>query len=88
MTESVSKLLDELGLQRLTDENDNPYYSNRSTPLMVMAGAGNDSITGGRGTNVLFGQEGDDHLYGQSANDYLSGGEGDDCLESMQGVAV
>src|SRR5690606_15927012 len=39
MTEPVSKLLDELGLQRLTDENDNPYYSNRSTPLMVMAGA-------------------------------------------------
>ncbi len=88
ITDPVSKLLDELGLQYLTDENDNPYYSNRSTPLMVMAGAGNDSITGGRGTNVLFGQEGDDRLYGQSANDYLSGGEGDDYLSGGAGNDV
>jgi len=88
MTEPVSKLLNELGLQRLTDEDDDSHYWNRSAPLMILAGAGDDSITGGNGTNVLFGQEGDDRLYGQSANDYLSGGDGDDYLSGGAGNDV
>ena len=46
----------------------------------VIAGSGNDRLSGGAGDDWLPGNAGDDRLSGGSGNDLLQGGAGDDSL--------
>ncbi len=46
----------------------------------VIAGSGNDSLTGGVNGDVLSGAEGNDELVGGGGADRLAGGDGDDVL--------
>lgn len=49
-------------------------------PLVVFAGAGNDTVIGGSGNDTISGQDGNDSLRGGGGNDALDGNEGDDTL--------
>src|SRR5262245_46788018 len=51
----------------------------------LLAGAGNDVVTGGSGGDQLAGQEGDDTLLGKGGNDTLFGGIGNDVLTGGDG---
>jgi hypothetical protein len=51
----------------------------------VVAGAGNDTITGNGGNNTLTGGLGDDILIGAAGDDTLVGGTGNDTLNGQSG---
>lgn len=51
----------------------------------IIAGSGNDELTGNAGDNVLLGMGGNDTLFGGAGNDVLYGGDGDDLLEGGAG---
>lgn len=57
---------------------DSPDFS---TPITVLGGEGNDTLTGGVGDDRLYGQGGSDTLDGNDGTDVLNGGvaEGDVC---------
>lgn len=49
-------------------------------PLFVIAGTGNDSVTGGSANDTIVGGAGNDSLSGGDGNDSIDGGDGDDLL--------
>ena len=55
------------------------------TPIVVIAGGGNDFVRGGAGDDVLRGGSGHDHLLGFGGNDRLRGGPGADFLAAGVG---
>jgi Ca2+-binding RTX toxin-like protein len=57
-------------------------------PAVVLAGAGNDTVTGGTGNDHLDGGAGDDVLFGGAGNDRLFGRAGDDDLDGGTGKNV
>jgi Ca2+-binding RTX toxin-like protein len=79
------------------DGNDNLSVNVKSLSGYILAGAGNDTLTGGDevdvlsgggGKDVLYGGGGDDRLNGFSGNDRLDGGSGDDRLFGGDGNDV
>ncbi len=50
------------------------------TPVSIVGGAGNDSITTASGRDTLYGLDGDDVLVGGAGDDRLDAGAGDDQL--------
>ncbi|WP_375550286.1 calcium-binding protein [Rhodophyticola porphyridii] len=54
----------------------------------VIAGSGNNTLTGTNGDNYLFGSAGDDTLYGLAGEDELRGGDGNDILRGGDGNDV
>ncbi|MDX2055810.1 MAG: hypothetical protein SFV15_25630 [Polyangiaceae bacterium] len=83
-----------------TGANDGPSGENddvQSTVEGIIAGSGNDFITGsafsnqfagGDGNDTLIGGDGDDWLYGDAGDDVLMGGNGDDLLNGLTGTNV
>lgn len=76
--------------------NDN-FFTSSADAVLVMAGDGDDSVTGGEGDDTLFGEAGDDavkgaggndQLFGDVGNDRLDGGVGDDQLNGQAGDDV
>ncbi|MBR0869584.1 type I secretion C-terminal target domain-containing protein [Bradyrhizobium tropiciagri] len=53
-----------------------------TTPILVLGGTGNDTLTGGSGTNTLYGQDGNDTLTAGSGSNTLVGGIGNDIYYS------
>jgi peptidyl-prolyl cis-trans isomerase B (cyclophilin B) len=51
----------------------------------VLAGAGNDSITGSNSYDFISGNEGDDTITGEQSFDYLRGGKGNDLISGGEG---
>ncbi|QDU91273.1 Hemolysin, chromosomal [Pirellulimonas nuda] len=51
-----------------------------ATPLALLGGAGNDTLTGGAGDDVLLGGAGDDTLVDSPGADTYDGGAGEDTL--------
>ncbi len=51
----------------------------------MMAGGGNDTVTGSSGNDTIFGGTGNDTLAGGSDNDLLAGGAGNDTLAGGDG---
>jgi Ca2+-binding RTX toxin-like protein len=51
----------------------------------VVAGSGDDDLTGSDGAESLYGNQGDDLIAGGSGDDKLSGGSGDDLLADGDG---
>ena len=51
----------------------------------VIAGSGNNVITGTAGNNYLFGADGNDTIYGLDGDDEVRGGVGNDILEGGHG---
>jgi Ca2+-binding RTX toxin-like protein len=71
--------------------------SGMTTPILVEAGAGNDTVLGGTGDDVLdggtgndviSGGAGNDTVYGGAGNDTISGGAGDDVIHGGPGNDV
>ena len=63
-------------------------YSSRSyrgDNLMILGGAGNDTLEGRNGSDSLSGGAGNDSLNGGSGNDFLDGGSGSDTLDGGYG---
>ncbi|WP_100120892.1 calcium-binding protein [Snodgrassella communis] len=56
-----------------------------SGKAIILAGAGDDRLSGGARDDILDGGEGNDHLYGRGGNDILIGGAGDDSIWSKDG---
>lgn len=61
--------------------NDTINGSATGVSLLLIGGAGNDTLTGGRGNDTLDGGEGDDVLTGGKGLDTLNGGAGNDTLD-------
>jgi len=57
--------------------------NNVTQPLVVFAGAGNDSVKGGGNDDILMGGDGADLLQGQDGRDLLIGGDGADRIIGM-----
>lgn len=55
---------------------------------LILAGAGNDTITGGFGDDVLRGEDGNDTISGGFGEDELEGGVGNDILTGESGNDV
>ncbi len=53
--------------------------------LIILAGAGNDTVTGSDGDDVIDGGDGDDLIDGGDGRDKISGGDGDDELTGGAG---
>lgn len=51
----------------------------------LVAGAGNDSLTGSKAGNLLDGGDGNDAIYGGGGNDVIIGGAGNDILAGQAG---
>ena len=62
-----------------------PIIGPLSTPSRVVAGFGNDAVTGGDGRDVIFGGFGKDNISGGRGNDWIDGGWGDDVLWGNEG---
>ena len=58
----------------------------RATPISLMGGTGNDTLTGGTGNDMLEGGTGNDDLNGLAGNDMLEGGAGNDDLNGGDGM--
>jgi Ca2+-binding RTX toxin-like protein len=52
---------------------------------VVLAGAGNDEVTGTTNHDYLLGETGDDLVLGGAGHDALIGGEGNDTLDGGEG---
>jgi Ca2+-binding RTX toxin-like protein len=61
--------------------NDTINGSATGVSLLLIGGAGNDTLTGGRGNDTLDGGEGNDVLTGGKGLDTLNGGAGNDTLD-------
>jgi Ca2+-binding RTX toxin-like protein len=68
--------------------NDTLDFTNVSIPWtpQILAGTGNDAITGTTGDDNIFGEAGIDTLNGGSGNDSLNGGDGIDTLNGGDGA--
>ncbi|TCP44298.1 Hint domain-containing protein [Rhodovulum marinum] len=64
----------------LTSENDTLNASGDSSGIEVLAGAGNDTVTGGSGADRIDGEAGNDSLSGGAGADTLAGGTGADTI--------
>ncbi|MEQ9695942.1 Ig-like domain-containing protein, partial [Shimia sp. SDUM112013] len=53
---------------------------------LLVAGGGNDRLSGWGGDDTLIGEDGNDTLLGGTGNDTLIGGIGDDSLEGASGI--
>ena len=53
--------------------------------IRIVAGNGNDVVTGTAGEDLLFGENGNDTLNGGSGHDILNGGRGNDILDGQIG---
>ena len=62
------------------DGNDTINASAATSTVRVLAGDGDDFVTGGSGADYLLGQDGDDDMFGGAGADTLDGGTGDDSL--------
>lgn len=81
---AIDALLDEFNVRRLTGSADNASLTNQAD--IVLAGAGDDTLSGQNGNDRLFGQAGDDKIYAGSGDDLLSGGAGNDLLSGDAGA--
>jgi Ca2+-binding RTX toxin-like protein len=60
--------------------------SDRTTvPMNVLAGAGNDTVTGSDANDTINGQAGDDVIYGFGGNDLITCGDGNDSVLGFGG---
>jgi Ca2+-binding RTX toxin-like protein len=59
-----------------------------ATPVLIEAGAGNDTVYGGTGDDVLDGGTGNDVVYGGAGNDTVYGGAGNDTIDGGSGDDV
>ncbi|MFO1347507.1 MAG: hypothetical protein U1F12_02845 [Pseudomonadales bacterium] len=63
--------------------------SQSDTPLVIMGGAGNDTIYDGYGDDIVYGGDGNDRLtfgsWAGNGNDIFDGGAGDDVLDAGWG---
>jgi Ca2+-binding RTX toxin-like protein len=68
--------------------SDRPYdTTDRTTvPLSVLAGAGDDIVTGSDANDTINGQSGDDLIYGYSGDDSITCGDGDDTVRGFGGA--
>jgi Ca2+-binding RTX toxin-like protein len=65
---------------------DNRLDASRATvPVLLIGGAGNDTLGGGSGNDTLVGGVGDDIINGGLGNDNLTGGDGNDGLSGFRG---
>jgi Ca2+-binding RTX toxin-like protein len=55
---------------------------------MVIAGSGNDSVSGGGGDDAIVGLSGNDTLKGNAGRDILIGGDGSDKLDGGAGEDI
>jgi hypothetical protein len=55
------------------------------TAIIVMGGAGDDTISGASGADTLCGQDGNDSIIGGTGDDYLEGGAGNDTIFGGKG---
>jgi hypothetical protein len=53
--------------------------------LVILAGAGSDTVTGSAGNDIIDGGDGDDVIDGGDGRDKISGGDGDDDLSGGAG---
>ncbi len=53
---------------------------------VILAGGGNDTVSGGTANDFLLGESGNDSLTGGAGNDVLIGGVGDDFLDGGTGM--
>jgi len=51
----------------------------------IVAGGGNDTVTGGSGIDALYGGEGDDVIAAGGGGDHVEGGNGDDSIDGGNG---
>ncbi len=63
----------------------NNYVAANPYAIQLLAGDGNDTVTGNIGNDIIAGERGDDRLFGGSGNDTLLGGLGDDTLNGGLG---
>nr|WP_228028727.1 Hint domain-containing protein [Donghicola mangrovi] len=70
----------------LTDLADLFDGSAASAPVIISAGAGDDSITGTSGSDTIYGEEGNDTLNGGAGADQLYGGDGNDSISAGTGT--
>lgn len=83
-TASITALLAEFQVRRLSDGDDKAYLSDGAD--IVLAGDGNDTLYGYNGNDRLFGQSGDDIIDGGAGDDLISGGAGNDLLYGGAGA--
>ncbi|VXD14908.1 putative Peptidyl-prolyl cis-trans isomerase, cyclophilin family [Planktothrix serta PCC 8927] len=57
----------------------------QNNPRGLLAGGGNDQITGSTGNDVINGNQGNDSLNGDAGNDYILGGQDNDSITGGQG---
>lgn len=76
-------LLSKLGSHIGTQQSE--YIRDKS---IVLAGEGNDNITGTKDQDILFGGHGNDNLTASDGTDYLDGGMGNDHLNAGNGDDV
>jgi Ca2+-binding RTX toxin-like protein len=73
----------------VADGDDAVYGYYTTAPLIVDAGAGNDTVVAGQGTNTIFGGEGNDALTttasGIPQSSTFDGGPGDDVITALEG---
>ena len=68
--------------------NDNLGIAQNVTLEKVIAGSGNDVITGNSADNHIMGNAGDDIIMGNAGNDIISGGRGNDTVSGGDGTDV
>jgi Ca2+-binding RTX toxin-like protein len=56
------------------------HLDQTTVPMTVLAGAGDDVVTGSNAGDVLEGQAGDDLIYGYGGNDVIRCGDGNDTV--------
>ncbi|MBQ6516355.1 hypothetical protein IJI31_04160 [bacterium] len=61
-----------------TADADTLDKSESTVPVIINAGAGNDTVIGSDYADRLYGQAGNDSITGGAGNDYINGGAGDD----------
>jgi peptidyl-prolyl cis-trans isomerase B (cyclophilin B) len=57
----------------------------QNNPRGLLAGGGNDLVTGSTGNDVINGNQGNDSLDGNDGNDYILGGKDNDSITGGQG---
>lgn len=68
-----------------TGFNDVIDLSGNTVPVIIIGGAGNDTLTGGSANDNIDGGAGDDTINGNGGDDTLNGGAGDDTINGGTG---